>query len=61
MLRMMESENLDAFKRLASAQNDRILGRAIHDYCNTVDMCSYQMIEMMYNENTKAELQELKW
>lgn len=61
MLRMMESENLDAFKRLTSAQNDRILDRAIHDYCNTVDMCSYQMIEMMYNENTKAELQELKW
>ncbi|MGF1761571.1 hypothetical protein L4D76_27440 [Photobacterium sagamiensis] len=61
MLRMMETENLEAFKRLTLAKDRKVLDRAIHDYCGTVDMCTYQMIEMMYNENVKAQSQELSW
>jgi len=61
MLRMMETENLDAFKRLTRAKNRKVLDRAIHDYCGMVDMCTYQMIEMMYDENVKAETKELTW
>jgi hypothetical protein len=61
MLRMMEQENLEAFKRLTQVQDRSILDRAIHDYCSTVDMCTYQMVEMMYNENLKASQQQLSW
>ncbi|EGU46997.1 hypothetical Protein VIOR3934_13737 [Vibrio orientalis CIP 102891 = ATCC 33934] len=61
MLRIMENENLDAFKRLTQAKSRDILDRAIHDYCGTVDMCTYQMIEMMYKENVKASQQQLSW
>lgn len=61
MLRMMEKENLDSFKRLTKAENKVILDRAIHDYCGTVDMCTYQMIEMMYEQNLKASQTPLDW
>ncbi len=61
MLRMMETENLEAFKRLTQAQDRKILDGVIQDYCKTVDMCTYQMLDMMYNENVKAKSQELKW
>ena len=61
MLRMMETENLEAFKRLTKATNRKILDRAIHDYCGSVDMCTYQMIEMMYNENLKKSTEKLAW
>ncbi|WP_260261687.1 hypothetical protein [Vibrio intestinalis] len=61
MLRMMEKENLEAFKRLSQVKDRSILDRAIHDYCGTVDMCTYQMIEMMYKENLKASKQQLSW
>jgi molecular chaperone GrpE (heat shock protein) len=61
MLRMMEKENLEAFKRLTQATEREILDRAIKDYCGTVDMCSYQMIDMMYKENLKASKKELTW
>lgn len=61
MLRMMETENLEAFKRLTQAKDRKVLDRVIQDYCKTIDMCAYQMIEMMYNENLKAKSQELTW
>ncbi|WP_090902381.1 hypothetical protein [Azotobacter beijerinckii] len=61
MLRMMETENLEAFKRLTKAKDKKVLDRAIHDYCGRVDMCSYQTIEMMYDENVKAKNKELSW
>jgi len=61
MLRMMEQENLEAFKRLTKATNRKILDRAIHDYCGKVDMCTYQMLEMMYNENLRKSTDKLSW
>ncbi|WP_421851754.1 hypothetical protein [Marinomonas sp.] len=61
MLRLMEKENLDAFKRLTKAKNRDILDRAIHDYCGRVDMCTYQMIEIMYNQNVEAADKKLDW
>lgn len=61
ILRMMERENLNSFKKLTQAEDIGILNRAIYDYCNTVDMCSYQIIEMMYNENLKAKKEETSW
>ncbi|MCD9481574.1 hypothetical protein GLP37_21925 [Photobacterium phosphoreum] len=61
MLRMMEKENLEAFKRLTKAADRSVLDRSIHDYCGTIDMCTYQMVEMMYNQNLKASKQQLSW
>lgn len=32
------------------------------DYCNSgIDMCSYSTILMMYEENNKADKEELTW
>lgn len=61
MLRMMEKENLEAFKSLTQATDRKILDRAIHDYCGTLNMCSYKMIEIMYNENLKKSKEKLSW
>lgn len=61
ILRMMENENLDSFKRLTKATDSKILDRVIHDYCDNVDMCTYQVIEMMYNENLDASKKKLSW
>jgi hypothetical protein len=61
ILRMMEKQNLDAFKKLTKANNPEILDRAIHDYCGAIDMCNYQIIEMMYNQNVKAAGKKLDW
>jgi len=62
MLRMMEKENLEAFKKATRANNRKIMDRVIKDYCNSaVDMCNYVMIFMMYQENEKAANQSLEW
>lgn len=61
MLRIMEEENLDAFKRLTVAKERDILDRVIKDYCGIVDMCTYSMLEIMYNENLEASKKSLEW
>ncbi|MCX8582583.1 MULTISPECIES: hypothetical protein [unclassified Gilliamella] len=61
-LRMMEQENLDAFKKATKATNRKIMDQVIKDYCNSgIDMCSYSTILMMYEENNKADKEELSW
>ena len=61
-LRMMEKQNLDAFKKASKATDRKIMDRVISDYCHSgVDMCSYQTISMMYDQNFKASKQETTW
>lgn len=61
-LRMMEQENLNAFKKATKAKNRKIMDQVIKDYCNSgLDMCSYSNILMMYEENNKADKEELSW
>lgn len=61
-LRMMESENLKAFKQATQAKNRKIMNRVIKDYCNSgLDMCNYSTILMMYRENIKASKSSLAW
>lgn len=61
-LRMMENENLDAFKKLTKASDRKVLDRVIKDYCKSgLDMCTYSNLEMMYQENAKASGEELTW
>lgn len=62
MLRMMEDENLNAFKLATKATNRKIMNRVIKDYCNSgLDMCNYVMINMMYEENVNASKKTLEW
>lgn len=59
-LRMMEKENLDAFKKLTKVSNITLLKKVIKTYCE-IDMCNYSTILMMYNEQNKASKKELEW
>lgn len=62
ILRMMEKENLDAFKKATQAKNRKIMDQVIQDYCSSdLDMCSYLNIQMMYEEDNKADQEELSW
>ena len=61
-LRMMERNNLKAFKQLTTAKNRKLLDRMIHDYCHSsIRVCSYSTIKMMYVHNLDAAKQKLKW
>ncbi len=61
-LRMMESQNLDAFKEATKAQNREVMDRVIKDYCNSgIDMCNYSNILMMYQQNEDAGKKDLSW
>ena len=61
-LRMMEQQNLSAFKKLTKAQDRKVLDRVIKDYCDGgLDMCNYTTIEMMYQQNLKASGEQLTW
>jgi len=61
-LRMMEKQNLDAFKKASQAQNREIMDRVIKDYCTSgLDMCSYSNLWMMYEQNLEASKESLAW
>jgi len=59
-LRMMEKENLNAFKKLTKVSNTTLLRKVIKTYCD-IGMCNYSTIRMMYNEQNKASKETLKW
>jgi hypothetical protein len=59
-LRMMEKENLDAFKELIKVKNPGLLGKVIKTYCD-IGMCNYVTIWMMYQEQNKASQEDLDW
>ncbi len=48
-LRMMEQENMKAFKQLIRATNTALLREVIDAYCE-IGMCNYNTIWMMYEE-----------
>jgi len=59
-LRMMEKENLEAFKELTTVTNLSLLKNVIKTYCE-IGMCNYSTILMMYNEQNKASKKTLEW
>ncbi|KAF0236682.1 MAG: hypothetical protein FD181_2586 [Prolixibacteraceae bacterium] len=59
-LRMMEEENLKAFKELTKVSNKVLLKSVIKTYCE-IGMCNYSTILMMYKEQEKASKQTLEW
>jgi hypothetical protein len=61
-LRMMEKQNLNAFKKATAATDRKIMDRVIKDYCQgVIDLCSYTTIMMMYTQNLQASQKELGW
>lgn len=59
-LRMMEKQNLVAFKKLLNATNKDVLARVIRQYCE-IGICNYVTIEMMYKQEMKAKGESLQW
>jgi hypothetical protein len=59
-LRMMEKEELAAFKKLTNVRNHPLLNGVIKKYCE-IDMCNYTTISMMYEEELKASEKTLGW
>lgn len=59
-LRLMEKENLDAFKQLTKVSDKDLLKEVIKTYCE-IDMCNYSTILLMYNEQKKASEETLEW
>jgi len=59
-LRMMEKENLNAFKELTGVTNTTLLKSVIKTYCD-IGMCNYTTILMMFNEQNKASKETLDW
>lgn len=59
-LRMMEQENLKAFKELIKVTNTSLLRDVIKTYCE-IGMCNYTTILMMYKEQNKASKETLEW
>ena len=59
-LRMMEKENLSAFKELIKVTNVSLLKNVIKTYCE-IGMCNYSTILMMYKEQNKANNETLEW
>ncbi|MBU2714262.1 hypothetical protein [Zooshikella harenae] len=59
-LRMMEKEELKAFKQLTKIKNRKLLDQVMQQYCS-IDMCNYNTILMMYNEQNQASKEELSW
>ncbi|EIP6847649.1 hypothetical protein LTE61_004392 [Salmonella enterica subsp. enterica serovar Westminster] len=62
MLRMMERQELSAFKEATQATDKKIMKKVIETYCEgAIDMCSYSTVVMMYRSNLKASQQTLEW
>jgi hypothetical protein len=59
-LRMMEEENLKAFKELTKARNTGLLKNVIKTY-SEIGMYDYSTFLMMYNEQLNASNKELEW
>ena len=64
ILRMMEEEELNSFKKLTKAKEESILDNVIQTYCQNSmleGMCTYSIILMMYEEEVKASGKKLTW
>ena len=64
ILRMMEDEELNSFKQLIQAREQKILRNVMSTYCDNAfleSMCTYSVILMMYEEEVKASGKKLNW
>ena len=64
LLRMMEDDELDSFKKLTRAKEESILNNVIQTYCQNSmleDMCTYGTILVMYEDEVRASGEKLSW
>jgi len=59
-LRMMEEENLKAFKELITVTNIPLLKQVMKTYCD-IGMCNYTTILMMYKQQNKDSNKSTQW
>jgi hypothetical protein len=59
-LRMMETEDLNAFKNLTQVKDKALLEEVIKTY-SSIGMDSYNTFWMMYQEEEKAKSSSLNW
>ena len=61
-LRVMEEEELRAFKALASRDIDRkLFGIVYKDFCVAIGDCAYSTLAMMYRMEQRASEKKLQW
>ena len=61
-LRMIEKQNLKAFKSLTQVKDRKILDSVIALYCDPAySSCHYSTLWMMYRQNEKAAGESLAW
>ena len=60
-LRLMEQENLKAFKELITVTNVSLLKRVIKTYCEDTGICDYQTLLIMYNQENKDSQKKTEW
>jgi len=64
ILRMMEEEELNSFKKLTMAKEENILNSVINTYCTNSaleDMCMYSNILLIYEDEVQASGKKLTW
>jgi len=59
-LRMMEKQNLSAFKALTQAKDRKMLDMVIQQ-CDRIWLVDYSTIKMMYDQQVQASKDELSW
>lgn len=59
-LRMMEKEELNAFKSLLKNSNKQLLDISIEQACGA-GMCDYSSINMLYQQHVQSNSSELEW
>lgn len=58
--RMMEKQNLNAFKSLTQAKDRALLDMVIQQ-CKDIGIIDYNTINMMYNQQEQASKDKLSW
>ena len=60
-LRIMEENELKFFKKLLVVKDKTLLRKVMIEVCDILDMCNYEYILIMYEQEKKASNSKLKW
>ena len=60
-LRIMEENELKSFKKLLVVKDKTLLRKVLIEVCDILDMCNYEYILIMYEQEKKASNSKLKW
>ena len=60
-LRVIEKQELQAFKKLIKVKDTKLLRKVIIGNCSIFGMCNYDSILVIYMQEKKASNSKLKW